>query len=151
MNSNRTTNNCHLWSSACCLLACFIISCTAARIGCAQALPVTNDSLLGTAPKPLPVEQILLTPVTGIPNVLHRSPGVFLLLLDNRSGNSKSTFVIDKSDVGEGQLSPDPVLLIDGRKPERQHHRGALLDLDKGQYFLKANSTGHILCTITIE
>ena len=151
MNSDRITNNRHLWSTARCILACFMLSCAAARIGSAQALPVANDSLLSTAPKPLPAEQVSITPVAGIPNSLHRSPGVFLLLIDNRSGNSKSTFVVDRSDVGEGQVSPNPVLLIDGRKPERQHHRGALLNLDKSEYFLKANSTGHILCTITIE
>ena len=141
MNSDCITNNRHLWSEARRILTYFILSCAAAKIGCAQALPVANDSLLSTAPKPLPVEQLLLTPVTGVPNAIHRSPGVFLLLLENKSGSSKSMFVVDKSDVGEGQLSANPVLVIDGRKPERQHRRGALLDLDKGEYFLKTNST----------
>lgn len=99
--------------------------------------------------KPLEVEVVEINRFGATPAQIQRHPGLFILAVVNRSPDPQASFVVDPAEAGEGHLSPQPLLRIDGQKADPRRHRATTLFLaPAGAFDLKSAATGKILCKL---
>ena len=118
-----------------------------------QSVPVLNaQNQMERPPAASEVEIVEVYQGSAMPAVIRRHPGKFVLLLMNRTRNQQASFVLDPAAVGDGLLSPEPLLqwgALNGWTSKGAAAR--LFEGQPGDYSLKATPTGKVLCKISVE
>ena len=117
-------------------------------------VPLQNKDVFGLkANETLEVEVLEITPDGAIPAEIHRPAGKFILLIVDRTPDHTTSFLVSKAaQPGDALGNAAPLLRVDSSKADpRKHRMATVISAPAGEFDLKSETAGKLLCKFVFE